>query len=210
MISIPFLLGLLSYLFVVVLALIAIPKIGKPLKVFMLIVAILLYGWNYYSNKQEMTQSFKDELIKSKFATIERFQHFNPEQRLRVNIFKQHRRGKEIFYTITYSYNMDNDADKLIEIPDNMGCTGEAWNSKKQVWGDQKRIFEEGRYRVPDEELKKVPADLVWICSTPILGKYGEVMAVINIDGNRHVEEKQKEEIKKHCNLLADELKSLL
>jgi len=201
--------GLAQYLFVIMLTLLAI-RTRFLVKMGIVLVAIILFIGQFTLTNKEITKVFKENIIKTKLATVEQFKYFEPVQRLRSNIFLAKKKNGRVVYFIAHSFNMNENDDKNIEIPENMGCTGEAWNTKQQIWGDKKRIFEEGRYRVPDEELKKVEKDLFWVCSTPILDRHGNVVAVLNFDGNRDLNEKQIEEIKTHCKKIAEELKPFI
>lgn len=199
--------GLLGFLFLTILALLSNKK--RSVWLICILVATGLYTSQYYLNYKENIKEIKEKLIQSKLSSIERFKHFDPSQTLRSNIFlSKQKNGKTIYYVACF-YNMDAYEDKQIEILENMGCTGEAWSTKRQVWGDKKRIFQEGKYRVPDDQLKKVWRDLEWICSTPII-KDGNVIAVLNFDGNKRLTRIQQEQISDYCKKLIDELKTLI
>jgi hypothetical protein len=186
-----------------------------------IIFIIILYGIfviNSYYEKQSnwvpKTEFIKtkNEFVNKMLTSIDQFKRFDPKQRLRSNIlFVCYDSDKNVGkYRIRYSYKMDVFSDKLIEIPINMGCTGEAWRTKNQIWGDKKIIFSSSPFRIPDEELEKVPKDLEWVCSTPIVDRNGNVAAVLNFDGNRSLGNKQKDEIKKHCQKIAEDLKDII
>ena len=174
-------------------------------KCFLVALLLVLYSVQQLFQWPELTEGLNKKLIEKTLSGVESFKKFNNGQRFRSNIFFYNNKQKKFY--LKYGYNMDIHEDKNLHIPINMGCTGEAWRDRKQVWGDREKIFNEGSYRVPCEELTKVPKDLEWICSTPIFDDTGNVIAVLNFDGNRAVNIGQQEEVKNHGLAMAEELK---
>lgn len=180
-------------------------------KIVILIILLILFSslqlLQYQNQYQKISENVKEKLVIGALRTVNQLQQFMPDQRIRSNIFFFNaKKGK---YYIKYEFNMDEHQDKNIEIPENLGCTGEAWRTKNQVFGDKNRIFEEGPYRIPLELLQKVPEDLEWICSTPIFNDIKEVIAVVNFDGNRKLNAEQIEQIKSHCIGVSEELREI-
>ncbi len=175
-------------------------------KVIIVFTVVVLYSINQFYHSKKMSEQIKAKLIFGILKSIEQFKHLIPGQRLRSNIFFK----KKVTYKIKYSYNMDEFADKNIEIPVNLGCTGEAWRTKRQIFGPKEKIFIGGEYKVPDEQLKKVPGDLEWVCSTPILNESGDVIAVLNFDGNRVLNPEQQDKIKRHSLRISQDLQEIL
>lgn len=176
-------------------------------KIIIVGILVALYVFNEIVVRNKIATPFKKDLIKTKLSTIDQFLCFDQSQMLRANIFKLNKKTK--CYYIEYQYNMDNFSDKAISIPVNKGCTGEAWLTKNQIWGDQHKIFSEGSFNVPKEQYNKVPTDLIWICSTPIVKK-DQVIAVMNFDGNKPMSAIQQLQIQKYCHRLVEEIKEII
>lgn len=179
-------------------------------KIIIVCAVFVIYSINQFYSSKKISEKIKAKIISTLLKSIDQFRQFIPEQKLRSNIFFLYKKGKGRVYRIKYSYNMDESEDKNIEIPENLGCTGEAWRTKHQVFGTQEKIFRAGEYKVPEDQLKKVPSDLKWICSTPILDYKGDVIGVMNFDGNRELNPDQIEQIKGHCQRTSEELKEIL
>jgi len=177
-------------------------------KCLLVVLSLIFYTTQQLFQWPELTEGLNKKLIEKTLSGVEYFNKFNSGQRFRSNVFFCDHRQKKFY--LKYGYNMDNYEDKNIHIPINMGCTGEAWRDRKQVWGDYGKIFSDGSYRIPQEELNKVPKDLQWICSTPILDDTGNVLAVLNFDGNKAVNSEQQQEIKNRGLAMAEELKLVL
>lgn len=196
--------GFAVFEFATVLAIISIPStvLGRTSKALFLILSFLLYFFSAVGIGQLLKFKVKNE-IRTKLSQVDVLKNLEPSQNLRSNIFLFNKKSGK--YYIVESYNMNIDCDRTIEIPENMGCTGEAWRTKTQVWGEKNRIFKDGNHRLPEEPLKKVRKDLEWICSTPIV-KNQKVIAVLNFDGNKQMNVSQKETIKQHANRVASDL----
>ena len=129
------------------------------------------------------------EKILSFAEIINNFYYDNQTQRIRSNIFMKDLHD----YRIYAEYNMSSFPDHNVRIPENRGATGEAWLTKKQVWANKEEIFQ-GVHRLTIEEKGKIVKDLEWVCSTPIIRTNSEgnpeTIAVLNIDGNKVVNDK--------------------
>lgn len=204
----PFYISILLFLFFALFALFSPKKLALISKIIILFIVVILFAFNQAFQYEKLSQQVKKELINSKLETVNQFNHFVPGQKLRSNIFFFNEKKRK--YYIKYQYNMDEDRDKNIEIPENLGCTGEAWRTKVQVFGTKDMIFAGGPFRIPEEELVKVSKDLEWVCSTPILDDNGNVIAVMNFDGNRKLIPEQIDQIKSHCRKISAELKDIL
>lgn len=176
-------------------------------KVLIIIGGVLLYIGKEIGQSVEIARNLKKEQAEKLLSTVDNINSLMNGQRLRSNIFCLNRKKDK--YCIRYSYNMNGYNDKNILIPVNMGCTGEAWRDRRQVWGKRDKIFKSGDFRIPAEELNKVPEDIQWICSTPIVDNNGEMIAVMNFDGNREMSQTEEELIKKHCEKICEELKEI-
>jgi hypothetical protein len=176
--------------FATVLAIISIPStiLGSTTKVLFLVLSFPLYFFSETGIGQLLKLKVKHE-IQTKLSQVDVLNNLEPSQNLRANIFLLNKKGGKYF--IVESYNMNTDCDRTIEIPENMGCTGEAWRTKTQIWGEKDRIFKDGNHRLPEGPLKKVRKDLEWICSTPIVNNQ-KVIAVLNFDGNKKMTESQQ------------------
>lgn len=172
------------------------------------IAMMILYSINEKYKNGEWSKIPREKYITNILSSIEQFRGYNPEQRLRSNIFFYNKK-KEKYY-VKYHFNMEKHSDKNIEIPKNLGCTGEAWRTKNQIWGDKDQIFLSGPYKIAEEEYRKVSKDLQWICSTPIIDENKDVIAVMNFDGNQMVSDDQKKEVRKRCQEMAEELKGII
>lgn len=192
-----------------VLTLIAVlkPDLNMCLRSIIIFVCLILYVFQEMYQASELLNKVNPIIINGILASIDKFLQFDSTQRLRSNIFFCNEKTKKYF--IKYKYNMDLDNDKNIQIAVNRGCTGDAWSQKKQVWGTKDLIFSKGDYRLTSDELEKVPSDLEWICSTPIL-KDDEVIAVLNFDGNKPMDSAQQKEIMDHCNKICEKIKEIL
>lgn len=176
-------------------------------KVLISIFFLVIYSFNQLFLYKKTSERIKGKLVGGILKSVDLFKSFDQNQRLRSNIFFLKKR-KGIYY-IKYSHNMSAYGDKNIEIRENMGCTGEAWRTKRQIFGDQNKIYQNGKYRIEDVQLKKVPKDLRWICATPILNDNRDVIAVLNFDGDKDLTPDQITEIKRHCQRLSEELKEI-
>lgn len=203
-----FIFGLLLFILIVSIATVPL-HLKIYYKVFILSGAVALYFFSEYYRYKHLTDKLIANEIKRLLSTAQEFSS-KFGQRIRSNIFFSKKRNKKTYYYIKHYYNMETFNDKNIEIPENMGCTGEAWRTKSQVWGDKEMIFSRGRLRIPDEQLEKVPEDLQWVCSTPIVDKNGNVIAVMNFDGNGDLTPMQVEEIKTRCHIICEELKNII
>lgn len=180
---------------------------SMEIRIVIIVLCLVLYVWQDMYQTSELYDKVKPIIVEGILASIDKFLQFDNTQRLRSNIFFCNEKTKKYF--IKYKYNMDLDNDKSIEIAINRGCTGDAWSQKKQVWGTKDTIFSKGDYRLTADELEKVPSDLEWICSTPVL-KDNEVIAVLNFDGNRQLTEEQQKQIRDHCQKRCEKLKEIL
>jgi len=104
---------------------------------------------------------------------------------------------------------MDSYDDKNLEVPLNMGCTGAAWQSKQQKFVLRKDFQQEAKHYLPESEWKKVWKDITWICSTPVF-KNHQIIAVLNIDGDKNPGVEVQERIKRKGQSLADLLGDLV
>lgn len=131
-----------------------------------------------------------------------------PEGKIRASLFVLDREGSN--HVVRQSYNMERFQDQTIRIPRHLGCTGESWLHKRQVFCNDKRQFLDGTKGITPEEAKKVWKDLAWICTTPILSKKNEVMAVLAIDGNHDLTSDQIEMTKQFGTKAAQVCKRIL
>lgn len=190
--------------FTIMLAILSVPSTALygTGKVLLVIISFPIYFLGETGIRQLLKFKVQHE-IQTKLSQVDTLQHLDQSQNLRSNIFLLKKKYKQ--YYLAESYNMKTDDDRTLEIPENMGCTGEAWRTKMQVWGEKGRIFQDGNHRIPKELLKKVKEDLEWICSTPIIKKQN-VVAVLNFDGNKPMNEEQRKIIESHANCVASEL----
>jgi hypothetical protein len=149
--------------------------------IFSLIVA---YIFNEHYKRLELANKAKPEDITRLISLVGSFGVIG-NQRVRANIFKPD--TKVAMYKICYHHNMDSDNDRDVEIPFNMGCTGEAHRTGVQIFcADKRQFIKPGTRQIPDEQAAKLKTDLEWICSTPII-RDGDVLAILNIDGDKLV-----------------------
>jgi hypothetical protein len=190
--------------FTILLAILSVPSttVDSSGKVLLMIISFPIYFLGETGIGQLLNIKIKNE-IQTKLSQVDVLQHLDQSQNLRSNMFLLEKKYGR--YYLAESYNMKADNDRTLEIPENMGCTGEAWRTTMQVWGGKDRIFEEGSHRIPEELLRKVKNDLEWICSTPII-KNQNVVAVLNFDGNKPMDGDQKKTIASHANCVASEL----
>ncbi len=186
-----------------------IPSWGNVLwKGFGIGLTMLLY-YLYASYKTNyMSQAQRDEMLRTMLGCVASLRRLDNLQNLRSNIFIFDRKRK--VYRIIAFHNMDSDDDRNVELPQNMGCTGEAWRTKQQVWGPKEHILHVGNHKIPQEQVSKIRLDLEWICSTPITDWAANVIAVLNFDGNKPMSQQQQQEVKQQASRLAGELQHLL
>jgi len=177
-------------------------------KVIIIIIALVIFAIIQLLQARKIGERILGKIIRGDLKTAEQFRYMIPEQRIRSNIFVENK--KKRIYNIKYQFNMEGCQDNVIRIPLNLGCTGEAWRTKKQVYGDYSRIRAGGEYKIPDDQLALVPEDLKWVISTPIKDKNGEVIGVLNLDGNKEFSGEQKDKVKRFCNELAEEIQKVL
>lgn len=197
--------GLALYELSTVVAILFIPSTSLNIvfKMLLIVLSVILYfAWQLFMVNQLSQLKIKQN-VQARLADVKGLQHLDQSQNLRANVFILNKRNK--YYYIAESYNMETDADKNINIPENMGCTGEAWRNKTQVWGDKAHILKVGDHRIPEKEVQKVKTDLEWICSTPIV-KNRNVIAVLNFDGNKQMDPTQRNTIKQNASRTASEL----
>ena len=147
------------------------------------------------------------EQIRILLSSVDTLKILDSDQNLRANLFCEKHIPK---FCIVQSYNMEGDSDKDLEIPHNRGCTGQAWASRSQIWAEKDKFFDESAAcALPPTEKEKVRRDLEWICSTPVVKK-GQILAILNFDGNRVMSETQKASIMQHASKVAEGLGNLL
>jgi hypothetical protein len=165
----------------------------------------VLYLLSQYFNVSYLSKADAKEQVQMRLECVNSLKHLDPTQNLRANIFIFSKKSNS--YHIIHQYNMQTDSDKDVELPKGEGCTGRAWTSRTQVWGDKGQILRSGDHRVPENQVSKIRPDLEWVCSTPIFDtKRREVVAVINFDGNKPMDPKQQQVVMEHANRLAHEL----
>ncbi len=202
-----FWLGLLLYGLAAGFAIISLPLEDHGIKWFLMALAAVLYALNETFRFSELSRKELDEQIDQRLSCVQALQYLSPTQKLRSNIFREFRR--ERLYRIWRHHNMARHDDLTIEIPFNRGCTGKAWLEKRQIWAGREKFMTPAEDRVPEEQAKKVPPDLRWICSTPIRHKH-KVLGVLNFDGNVDMNEEQQARIEEHAQRVAHELSNSL
>lgn len=165
-----------------------------------IIIVTVLYCLNEYFKNLEITKNANKKIIKALLARVESLKQFNRGQRLRSNIFCKVNGG----YKLIHHYNMDNNNDREITIPENMGVTGEVFRTGIQEIGNRDELA--SKYRTPPDIIAKAPSDLQWICSTPIKDKNDRVIYTLSIDGNIDCVN-DFDDIKTHASQLAEDLK---
>lgn len=203
-----FLLGLLLFGLLTIIAVVQLP-VGKELKVLAILIASILYGLSQLYKADHLTKDEAKNQTQMRLRCVDVVKILQPDQNLRSNVFLWDKKKK--VYHIWQYYNMDTDpAKNVTEIPKGRGCTGNAWESKQQTFGDKEDIFGDGKYHLPSDQESKISHDLEWICSTPILNEKRNVIAVLNFDGNKPMYDSQKEFIKQHAERVASELNHVL
>lgn len=200
--------GLTLYEFSTIIAIIFIPNtsLNSTLKVVFIGLSFILYFICQIFMVNQLSQLKIKQCVQMRLADIKSLQHLDKDQNLRANIFILNRKRR--YYYIAENHNMEADSDKNINIPENMGCTGEAWRNKTQVWGNKAHILKIGDHRIPEKEVTKVRTDLEWVCSTPIV-RNQSVVAVLNFDGNRQMDFTQQDTIKQLANRVTSELSEI-
>jgi hypothetical protein len=211
----PFWVGLVLYEVSTVTAIVLFPNTqaipgwaNTLIKIAVILIMIMLYYLYARYKSDYMTQAERQKLLETMLACVDQVRRLDASQNLRSNIFVFDR--KKRIYRIVASHNMADDDDRNVEIPENLGCTGEAWRSRGQVWGPKGHILHVGDHRIPEDQVKKIRTDLEWICSTPITDWDGNVIAVLNFDGNKAMNDEQQLQIKQQASRLASELGFLL
>ncbi len=77
------------------------------------------------------------------------------------------------YRVVTYSYNMDNDADLEMMLEMEAGCTGRSWTERKPIFADleeAKKSFET-RWKMTKAQQNRIPAGRRAMCSFPIFEK---------------------------------------
>ena len=203
-----FLSGFFLFEVLTIVAVVQLP-IGKELKGLVMLVASILYSLTQLYKADHLTKDEAIKQIQMRLRCVDVLKSLEPEQNLRSNVFLQDKK-REIYYIWQY-YNMDTDpAKNITEIPKGRGCTGNAWKLKQPIWGDKKDIFGDGKYGLPIDQESKIHLDLEWICSAPIVNEKRNVIAVLNFDGNKPMNDNQKEFVKQHAERIASELGQVL
>ena len=173
-------------------------------KVFwVILLSGLFITQQFFQAKNLLSETKRESIARAILPIVNGTKHWAPKMRTRANVFFLDKEKSE--YYIRYQYNMDNFDDKNIRIPTHMGCTGDAWRTQDQVWCLANEIFSDGNYRVPQEWLKTVPKDIKWIVSTPIRVD-GNVIAVLNIDGNQNLSKEAEDAMGQQSRQLAEAL----
>lgn len=203
--TVSFWLGFAIYMVSVIIAIMSLSedKLHAFLRLPLIMLCSLLYFALEFSKATAFNRLNTQKNVCQKLACVDTLKFLSRNQNLRSNIFLFDKKKKN--YRIVEHYNMAADDDANIEIPENMGCTGEAWRTSSQVWGDKDHILHEGDKKISIDQARKVREDLEWICSTPII-KEGKVIAALNFDGNQKMDASQKSMIKNHANRVAKEL----
>lgn len=159
------------------------------------------YSTLTYVNK---TKAINDILVEVNYL---KSRLIPPSQKLRVSIFRLKRKGGKKVSVMAYHHNFNGDDDQHIVIPDNMGVTGAVLRGNHQIFANAGDILAKGMYRLPEEDYKKVPSGIKWICGTPIRSKAdGHIIAVLDIDGDADLDGKNAEEAKSFARDIADKL----
>jgi hypothetical protein len=137
-------------------------------------------------NKHDSPKDDMERIIQNVMERVRELDYLSPGQSLRANIF--HRKLAADTYEMIYQYNMDGASDRGLVIPLNMGVTGEVFRTKTQKIVAKKNFYGVAPYRLPNDLIQKVPNDLQWICSTPIINDKGDVIATLSFDGDRDCE----------------------
>ncbi len=206
--SVPFWLGVILFGASTVVAL---SSLSKPNVLFKIGIALLLLGFYcllQYFNQKSLSKDEARTKSDTRLKCVNALAHLQPGQNLRSNIFRFNKK-KHVYY-IWQHHNMESDDDKTVELPDGQGCTGIAWESGTQQWGDEGDILKVGMHRIPDPQAEKIRHDLRWICSTPIKDCRSRIIAVLNFDGNMPMDDDKKIVVKQHASRVADELGSIL
>jgi len=183
--------------------------LGIPLKFGLVIFALVLFSLSQLVQADRLSKNEAKRQIETRLKCVDTLKVLDSDQDLRSNVFLWD--SKKGHYYIFQHYGMESDlATSVTEIPKGKGCTGVAWDRKQQIWGNEKDIFEGGEYALPKDEEAKVNRDLKWICSTPVTNEKRNVIAVLNFDGNKLMDEKQRNFIKHHAARVAGELNQIL
>jgi len=197
--KITFTTGLLLIVLPVSFALYANREVSDAIKFTAVVSLAFFYYWNFIWTDKKISEQRVAEIRKhnenkdkkhienilSMAEAVNSFYSVDEKQHLRSNIFLKPN-GEEL-YQIAAQYNMNTSKDLKIKIPLNKGATGEAWLTQTTIWADKKHIYN-GEHRIPENERKKLPSNICWICSHPII-KNNETIAVINIDGDKEIED---------------------
>jgi len=207
-----FLWGLALFFSCTVLAVIGLPQnYGVFYRSAAVIVACVLYTASQSYTADQLSEEEAKEQTQPRLRCVDVLKVLDGTQNLRSNVFRWDEQKQA--YSIWQYHNMDPDpAKSVLEIPAGKGCTGHAWQSKKQIWAERAEIFGPGQHALPPEQEGKISPHLQWICSTPIVHpKKKTVIAVLNFDGDRVVAEAaHRDFIMQHAERVATELGSVL
>ena len=185
------------------------PPVSISYKILLIICGCILYFLSQLYKAGHVTKDEAKNQTQMRLRCVDVLKILKPDQNLRSNIFFWDKKRK-VYYIWQY-HNMDTDPAKSVtEILKGQGCTGNAWESMQQIWGDKTDIFGNGKYSLPSDQESKVSTDLEWICSTPIVDRKRNVIAVLNFDGDKPMNEDQKKFIKQHAERVASELGQIL
>ncbi len=171
----------------------------------------MLYTISQFYTADQLSETEAKEHARPRLRCVDVVKALGKSQNLRANIFRWDKKKRA--YTIWDYHNMDPDpAKNVLEIPQGQGCTGQAWELKRQIWAERADIFGSGQYALPADQEAKISPHLQWICSTPIVHpKKKTVIGVLNFDGDKViVNGGHRDFIMQHAERVATELGSIL
>ena len=123
---------------------------------------------------------------------------------IRVNIMLLHKKTQTLRIYYEYGF-LNTDKDRLINIPINAGCAGQAWMRRCATVADPTQLFatNPAQWGLPQAEIDKIRPSLKSIFSVPILKTDATIddtadntcIGVLNFDSEHTIEEMRFKEL---------------
>jgi len=174
-----------------------------------LVIVIDLLLKKVYDHQKALTTYRKciDELLEVAAVSMLAAAGKQRDGSIRVNIMLLHKKTQTLRIYYQYGF-LDTDQDRLINIPINAGCAGQAWLRRCATVADPTQLFSTNpaQWGLPQAEIDKIRPTLRSIFSVPILKTDSSIddtadnicIGVLNFDSEHTIEEMKFEDLQVH------------
>ena len=146
----------------------------------------LIYS-DYATTKRENISILTQEILRNLHERLSRRLQEHEREQIRVNVMIVKRTWQSKFKPVLVMAisipDLSNSPEWDLMFEKRQGCSGTAWDQKRQIFGDLTRIKEEGGSQWNlTKGMLEITRNVKAILSTPIMKKWRGVVGVLNID----------------------------